>query len=133
VALASEFSAVIPDTVLAQLSRPEMAVSTDKPHGNDARTAKSDDYSEQEFLAGYEKARYEVVRTARQLGISRQAVYRRINESPDLCLASELSDEQIRAALQSYGGDLTAIAMQLKVSRTALRERIRSVSPPGAG
>ncbi len=131
VALASEVSAVIPDTIFVRLSESNTVVCADNPPKGEACGAKPDDYSEQEFLEGYKKARYEVLRTARQMGISRQAVYRRIFESPKLCLANELSDEQIRVALANYGDDLTATAMQLKVSRTALRERIRRVLPAG--
>jgi len=72
VALASEASAVIPDTVLARLSEPETVVCADNLPETKARVTKPDDYSEQEFLEGYKKARYEVLRTSRQMGISRQ-------------------------------------------------------------
>ncbi len=132
VALSSEFSAVIPESVLARLSQFGPAQGGGGAPECEATQARSEDYSDREFLEGYKNARYEVLRTARQLGISRQAVYRRILESPGLSLASELSDEQVRTALENYGDDLSAAAMQLRVSRTALRERIRCVSAPGS-
>jgi len=135
VALASEEFAAIPEVVLERLSGsvPGVVDNVEKTTGPTATIFKSEDYSDQEFMAGYKKARYEVQKTARQLGISRQAVYRRISDSPDLCLAGELSDDQIRSALQTCGGDLGAAAMQLKVSKTALRERIRTVPMSRAG
>ena len=88
--------------------------------------AKPVECSNRDFRAGYESARYEVAKAARQLGISRQAVYRHISDSPDLCLASELSLEQIQLALRQSKGDLSEAATHLKVSRMALRERIRN-------
>lgn len=131
VALASVVSAVIPETVCEHLLRPDED-SGNAPAGK-TPVSKSEDYSDLEFLEVLRNARYEVLKAARQLGISRQAVYRRISESPDLCLASELSDDQIRATLHSYGDDLTATAMRLKVSRTALKERIRNTAASRAG
>ena len=130
VALSSEFSAVIPQSIEARLPQFGPAQGSGKSPEREITQARSEDYSDSEFLEGYKNARYEVQRTARQLGISRQAVYRRILESPGLSLASELSDEQVRTVLENYGDDLSAAAMQLKVSRAALRERIRCVSVP---
>ena len=94
---------------------------------------KSAPCSIQDFRAGYKIARYEVAKAARQLGISRQAVYRHISDSPDLCLACELSLEQIQLALRQSKGDLSEAASHLKVSRMALRERIRNSSLSLAG
>ena len=131
VASASDVSAVIPDIVTERFSETSTSVRSHEAIESSAPVQSSEDYSDQEFHEGLRNARYEVLRTARQLGISRQAVYRRISESPDLCLASDLSDEQIRAALRDYPDDLTATAMQLRVSRTALRGRLRSLSVSG--
>jgi len=133
VALVSELGPVIPELIQLRMAGHDTADKEAEAPAATSRALTSEDYSDQEFLEGYKDADYEVVKTARQLGLSRQAVYRRISEFPGLCLASELSDDQIRAALISYGDDLTATALRLRVSRVALRERIRSVAIPVAG
>ncbi len=127
VGLASASSLTIPEVIRLQLYQlPEAA---DKLEDNPAKmsaTPKLSNCSGEDFLIGYEEARFVVARTARRLGISRQAAYRHISESPDLCLARELPPEKISLAMEKSRGDLTEAAAELKVSRIALRERIRS-------
>jgi len=128
VALASESQLVIPESVQACTS--EMRASDTV--AEDAGPLLSGDYSDEEFLQSFANAHYEVARVSRQLGISRQAVYRRISDSPQLCLASELSNDKIQQALVKCGGDIAAAGMQLKVSRMGLRERIRNTRSASA-
>ena len=125
-AVASELSVTIPEAIrerLCPLNRDSVRVNVAAPKKTMQKSAPC---SIQDFRAGYKSARYEVAKAARQLGISRQAVYRHISDSPDLCLASQLSLEQIQMALHRSKGDISRAASYLKVSQTALRERIRN-------
>ena len=46
---------------------------------------------------------FEVTSTARAMGISRQSLYRRIEEHPNLWLINDLSDSDIREEMQRGG------------------------------
>ena len=127
VGLASTSSLTIPEVIRQQLYQlPEAADKLEDNPAEKSETPKFPNCSGEDFLTGYEQARFEVARAARRLGISRQAVYRHISESPGLCLARELPMEKISLAMERSRGNLTEAATELKVSRTALRERIRS-------
>ncbi len=78
------------------------------------------------FIECFEKARFEVSPAARQMGISRQAVYRRIADIPGLCLADELPRSEIQAALDRFEGNVEEAAMSLRVSFSALQARLRN-------
>lgn len=86
-----------------------------------------DEISEADFAAVWEAGDYEVARVARKLGVTRQAVYRRVRESPDYCLASDLSLEELRDALAAHNGDSRRAARALRVSFTGLRSRLKDV------
>ena len=86
-----------------------------------------DEISEADFAAVWEAGDYEVARVARKLGVSRQSVYRRVHESPDYRLASDLSLEELRDALAACGGDSRCAARALRVSFTGLRARLKDV------
>ncbi len=68
---------------------------------------------------------YEVAATARILGISRQAIYRRLSELPDLRLASDVTEDEVDSALQTANGDVRRAAQVLAVSYRGLRSRLR--------
>lgn len=86
-----------------------------------------DEISEADFAAVWEAGRYEVARVARKLGVSRQSVYRRVRESPDYRLASDLTLDELRSALAAAQGDSRAAAADLRVSFTGLRARLREL------
>ena len=68
---------------------------------------------------------FEVMRVAIQLGVSRAAVYRRIEGSSHHRLASAIGLEELRRALVEHGGDSAAMASHLRVSLKGLRNRMR--------
>ncbi len=78
-----------------------------------------------ELDAALHRADYQVARVARELNISRQAVYRHIASSPDLRLAADIPLPELLGVLEQCAGDLASTAQQLKISPQALRTRLR--------
>ena len=68
-----------------------------------------------------------VPRVAQQLGVSRAAVYRRIEASPHYCLASEISPEELQRLMSEHAGDSERVARQLRVSHNSLRSQLRKL------
>ena len=66
----------------------------------------------------------EPLRVARQLGVSRAAVYRRIEESRCFRLASDIPSEELQCVLTEHGGDSVAVARHLRVSINSLRVQL---------
>lgn len=82
--------------------------------------------SDAEFQACWAENGFEVARMARALGVSRQAVYRRLQRLDDCRLASDVPLPELMEALQACRGDLDATARNLAVSAAALRFRMRA-------
>jgi two-component system nitrogen regulation response regulator GlnG len=78
-------------------------------------------------------ARWEVAKAARELRISRQALYRRMEAIPELRTAADIPSAEITSAYYACEGDLERAALQLQVSRTALRRRWRALDLPAGG
>ena len=68
---------------------------------------------------------FEVSRVAAQLGVSRAAVYRRIEGSSRYRLASAIGSEELQQALQEHDGDAAAVASHFRVPLNSLRNRAR--------
>ncbi len=85
------------------------------------------DVSEDAFAQAMIDCAFEPARVARVLGLSRTAVYRRIEASERHRLASDVPRAEIEAALAQQGADVAAIARQLRVSAAGLRQRLRAM------
>jgi transcriptional regulator of acetoin/glycerol metabolism len=85
------------------------------------------DFDDSEFYRAYEQAQFEIAETARTLGVSRQAVYRRIERCVDLRLVGDIADEELSAALLASGQDVVRAARLLKVSSSSLRNRLNQL------
>ncbi len=79
----------------------------------------------EDMRSALEEADYQVTVAAKQLGITRQSVYRFIEQSPDLRLAADVPLEELQNVLQACSGNLALAAVQLKVSLHGLRSRLR--------
>ncbi len=86
------------------------------------------DISDELFDAAMDNNGCEVQRVARQLGVSRAAVYRRIAESNRYRLASAIAPDELQRLLLEHGGDSAAVARQLRVSMSSLRSQLRRCS-----
>ncbi len=80
-----------------------------------------------EYLAEvFEAYDFELQATADALGMNRASLRRRVEEHPDLLLIHDISDEDIRRAA-ARSNDLAELARCLRVSRHALRPRLRQL------
>jgi DNA-binding NtrC family response regulator len=68
---------------------------------------------------------FEVMRVAQYLGVSRTAVYRRIEASPAYRLAGEIPADELHGLVREHAGDSAAVARQLRVSVAGLRAQLR--------
>jgi transcriptional regulator with PAS, ATPase and Fis domain len=82
-----------------------------------------DDTFEQAMLANA----CEVQRVACYLGVSRAAVYRRIEASARYRLASAVPAAELGDLMAEHGGDADAIAQALRVSARSLRVQLRKL------
>lgn len=82
--------------------------------------------SDPEFLAAWQASDYEVARMARDFGVSRQSVYRRVQKLEQCRLATDVPLEELLGALQRCRGDLAATARRLAVSCAGLKQRLRN-------
>lgn len=83
-----------------------------------------------EFRSAYIKSGCEIAATARVLGVSRQSIYRRLEETPDLRLAADVPRDELEAVLEATGGDVRQAAKTLVVSYQGLRSRLRRNGEP---
>jgi DNA-binding NtrC family response regulator len=126
IAVTSGATLSIPSAIIQRVSGRENTAVHEQTRPFQVRVAAPKKYSEEAFIEGYEKARFEVSPAARQLGLSRQAIYRRIADIPGLCLADELPRCQVQEALDRFEGDVEEAAMSLRVSFSALQARLRN-------
>ena len=87
-----------------------------------------------ELLEALEKHAWRPGPAAKELGLSRPALYRLIESHPDLHLATELGEDELRGALEKHGS-IEAAARALKVSPQGLKRRWSALTgpPPTSG
>jgi transcriptional regulator with GAF, ATPase, and Fis domain len=103
--------------------------STKSPIGSASPTRRSLQTIDDETFAQAMRANdFEVMRVAQSLGVSRAAIYRRIEASPAYRLASDIPDDEVRSQMIEHGGDSAAVARLLRVSVAGLRARLRKSS-----
>ena len=68
--------------------------------------------------------------TARRLGLSRGALWRRVENIPGVRLSSDCSDAEIQMALEAVGRNLQALSRELRLSKASVASRLRLL---GAG
>ena len=134
-AVASDTRLVVPPAVSQRLERapPQSPVCADDKltgvPGDAATPRRIVDVSEEEFAQAWHDNVYEVRPVARSLGVSRQAVYRKVAASNCYRLASEVTDAECCSAMRECGGDLQAAARLLQVSPSGLKARLRQGQP----
>lgn len=120
VMLAGEARPVVPDRLQAA------RIAVMRSAAGSARSRRLQEVDEETFDQVMAANGFEVKPVAKQLGVSRAAVYRRIERSPHYRLASTLSPEEIQSALDQCSGDSAAASRQLRVPLNTLRGRMRN-------
>ena len=132
VALASHSGLRIPAGLLeASQQHCDASASLKEPPGPEQRVSAS--VSDATLRSVLAQCNYEIAAAARRLGLSRQALYRRVRAAPGLRLAADVPLRELLLALEDARGDLEQTARRLEVSATALRARLRSAGLPGTG
>ena len=85
---------------------------------------------EEELLAALRAHRWRLQPAAASLGISRTALYDKIEHSSAVRKASDLSRQEIEDCLARCGGDLDAAAASLEVSQRGLLRHMRRLGLP---
>ncbi len=119
---------VLPESVAAAFEQREEA-GPDSSGENGAPARRMRQIDDGEFRRVLRDCLFEVLPAARALGVSRQSIYRRIEVTPDLRLAGEVPPEEVRQALRDNDGDIQAAALELGVSASGLRARLRNLEP----
>ncbi len=78
-----------------------------------------------EIEAIHEQSEFEIAETARRLGLSRGALYRRVETIPGVRLSADYSDAEIEAALGRVGPNLSALSRALRLSKASIASRLR--------
>ena len=78
-----------------------------------------------EIEAAHEQSEFEMAETARRLGLSRGALYRRVETIPGVRLSADCSDTEIEEALGAVGHNLSALSRALRLSKASIANRLR--------
>jgi transcriptional regulator with GAF, ATPase, and Fis domain len=78
-----------------------------------------------EIEAIHEQSEFEIAETARRLGLSRGALYRRVETIPGVRLSADYSDAEIEDALGRVGPNLSALSRALRLSKASIASRLR--------
>ncbi len=84
-----------------------------------------------EILTALRQNRWQLKPAAAQLGISRTALYARIEMSPQFRKAVDLRPDEIKASLERHPGDLMAVVDELEVSAQGLKRRMKQLGIKG--
>ncbi|HEX4966797.1 MAG TPA: sigma 54-interacting transcriptional regulator [Thermoanaerobaculia bacterium] len=89
-----------------------------------------EDVTDDELITALRAHRWRIQRAAAELGISRGSLYDRIEKSPRIKKAADLSSEEIQEHWQRCGGDLDAMVEGLEVSKRGLQRRMTQLGIP---
>jgi len=92
--------------------------------GEATRGKRAESLTEQEISEALRANRFDIKATAADLGISRTALYRKIERIPSIRKASDLTRDELTEAHQAHAGNLEAMAEALEVSVASLRRRM---------
>ncbi|MEQ9498442.1 MAG: sigma-54 dependent transcriptional regulator [Deltaproteobacteria bacterium] len=97
-----------------------------------APTRAPQELTDDDVFAAMKAEAFRIERAAERLGISRPALYRRIEEHPELRIAKQLTREEIEAAGAKVEWDLNRMSDALRVSKSGVRQRMKQlgVTPP---
>ncbi|MGI2259694.1 sigma 54-interacting transcriptional regulator [Shewanella sp. GXUN23E] len=85
------------------------------------------DVADEEIVEALQSSHWQIKLAADALGISRAALYLRIDASPELQRASKLSEGELHKCFRQCDGDLELMVERLQVSKQALRRRLNEI------
>ncbi|MCL1039857.1 sigma 54-interacting transcriptional regulator [Shewanella submarina] len=85
------------------------------------------DIEDDEIMQALSASDWQIKMAADALGISRAALYLRIDASPALQRASKLSEGELQKCFEQCDGDLELMVERLQVSKQALRRRLNEI------
>jgi two-component system nitrogen regulation response regulator GlnG len=94
------------------------------PKTSPPRSRNPRDLTDDELIAALRAERWSVQRAAAALGISRGSLYDRIEKSPKIRKAPDLSREELEACWERFGGDLDGMVAALEIPRRVLQRRM---------
>lgn len=122
VVLASDRSPVINEHLQSAFAAATARTQSDRTAAPRRRMQDIDDDTFEQAMRANE---FEIMRVAEYLGVSRAAVYRRIEASPAYRLASDIPADELRGLLTEHAGDSATVARRLRVSAAGLRSQLR--------
>ncbi len=128
--LPAAVEAALPATVEAEMDSSSSfgaERASTQPAALPAGTARGDSLDAELVRDALRENRWNITRTARMLGVSKNTLTARIREIPGLRLAGELEPDDIAEARRKYGGDVALLADKLQVSVHGLRLRLRDL------
>lgn len=109
-----------------QPASPYVGIPRVEEGGDEVASVRLADLSDDEFRLAWEAGHREVASVARNLGVSRTAIYRRLQKSSVCRLAADVPLGELLAVLDECRGDLATAAMRLDVSKPGLEARLRA-------
>lgn len=107
-----------------QLTRNESAPATLK---SCSKRRKIPPINDQDLQAAMKSCNWRILGAAKQLGISRAALYKRLNDHPEIRFPNRISHEEIRHAWYASGKDLLRCASHLQSPAEALRRQLVAI------
>jgi hypothetical protein len=86
-----------------------------------------EEVSEEELLAALAQHRYRLQPTAASLGVARSSLYDRLADGSGPHTAAALGQQEIAECRARHGGNLDRMVEELRVSKSALKRRIKQL------
>jgi two-component system nitrogen regulation response regulator GlnG len=109
------------------MGAPEAIGAAPTRDGEGAKRARPLQLTDDEILGALAKTGWKRGPAADLLGIARSSLYALIASNPRISRATDLSAEEVNAALAKHGGDVTAAAVELRVSEQGLKLRLKAL------
>jgi len=113
------------ERVLAETRSDQATISSEAPTSVIKR--KPADITDAEIRSALRRHEYQPGPVAREFGISRTTLYARIEKSPTIRKAADLTHDEIVVALAASADDLAEAARLLEVSKRGLRLRLKEL------
>ena len=123
-ALEAHDLATVPMSLIDELT---IASNADSDQASRPRYRPVDAVPEDEIVAQLAAHDWRILPAAKALGMSRTSLYKRVETSPRLTTAAQLGKREVAVAFTRAGGDLDRMVAELRVSRPALRRRLREL------